>query len=93
LQKAVNGHDYLMEYYKRQLLYRFVWDRMKRNRTFDAMFSIIAEERDTFLDQFCDSKDRRRSLARTVLKWRHVSKLARYAGYIALDLLRYTLSV
>lgn len=86
LPKAINTHGDLMGYYKRQVHYRFVWDRMKRNRTFDAMYRIIEAERDTFLDQFCDSKDTRRSLAWTVLKWKHISKLLKYSTYLLADL-------
>lgn len=77
----------LLEYYARQVRYRWIWDCMKRNRTFDAMFGIIARERETFVEQFCDSKDKRRSLAWTVLKWRHIVHLARYAWFLLVDIL------
>ena len=87
LPARVNAHDGLMDYYRRQVRYRFIWDRMRRNRTFAAMHAVIAAERDSFLDQFCDSKDRRHSLARVVLKPRHALRLARYASCLLLDVL------
>ncbi len=84
--QRVDGHNGLLRYYRKQVLYRWVWDRMKRDRTFRAMYDLIQAERATFLDQFCDSKDKRRSLAWTVLKVKHIPGLIRYAWYIFLDL-------
>jgi flavin-dependent dehydrogenase len=88
LRERMNAHDGLIGYYARQRRYRMVWDLMRRDRTFRAMWEIIDAERETFLDQFCDSKDKRRSLTWTVLKWRHVPKLVRYAWCIVRDQLR-----
>lgn len=81
LHARMDSHGGIIEYYRRQILYRWVWDVMSKNRTFRAMFDIIAAEHETFLEQFCDSKDRHRSLARTVLKWKHTFKLAKYAMF------------
>ena len=83
--KKINQHGHLMEYYGRQLRYRWIWDLMKKDRTFRAMFDIIAAESASFLDQFCDSKDKRKSLTRVVLKWRHLGKLLKYSWCILLD--------
>ncbi len=88
LAARMNRRTGLIGYYRRQLLYRFVWDRMKSDRSFWAMFRIIEQERDTFLEQFCDSKDRRKSLSRVVLKPRHAGRLLRYAWSLTLDLFR-----
>ncbi len=87
LCQRMEAHGGMLGYYRRQVRYRWVWDVMKRNRTFRAMFDIIEQERETFVDQFCDSKDRRRSLAWTVLKWRHAIRLVKYTGFILFDLL------
>ncbi|MEK7108481.1 MAG: NAD(P)/FAD-dependent oxidoreductase [Patescibacteria group bacterium] len=86
LNERMERHDGLLNYYRRQLRYRWLWDRMCRNRTFRAMFDIINQERETFVEQFCDSKDRRRSLAWTVLKWRHALRLLKYALFVAFDI-------
>lgn len=86
LPARMNTHGGIMSYYRRQLLYRWIWGVMQRNRTFRAMYNIIAAEHATFLDQFCDSKDKHRSLAWTVLKWKHTGRLIRYAAYWACDL-------
>ncbi len=85
LRERMDEHGNLMDYYKRQVRYRWVWDRMKRDRTFRAMYDIIAAEKESFLNQFCDSKDKRKSLAWVVLKWKHVYKLIKYSFFILLD--------
>ncbi len=87
IHKEVNACSGLIEYYKRQLRYRWIWDQMKRNRTFTAMWRIINRERETFLEQFCDSKNKRRSLTWTVLKWKHVPHLVLYSLFIWTDIL------
>lgn len=86
LGKKINEHRWLMDYYTRQLRYRWIWNRMKRDRTFRAMYDIIHAEQEHFLDQFCDNKDKRKSLSRSVLKVQHIPKLIRYAWYIFVDL-------
>jgi hypothetical protein len=52
------------------------------------MYDIIASEHESFLEQFCDSKDKHRSLAWTVLKPQHVEKLAKFAWYVICDVLK-----
>lgn len=74
-----------MTYYRKQILYRFIWDCMKRDRTFMSMYKIIANNKDHFLDQFCDSKDKNKSLLRLVLHWRELPKLIQYGWYLILD--------
>lgn len=89
LHARMNSHGGIIGYYRRQLLYRWIWDVMQKNRTFRAMFDIIAAEHETFLEQFCDSKDKHRSLARTVLKWRHTLKLVKYGVYWCIDAIHF----
>lgn len=83
----INSHGGLMDYYTRQLRYRFIWDKMRRDRTFTAMFNIISAESESFLAQFCDSKDKRKSLARIVFKVRHLPKLFVYGFFIVIDMI------
>lgn len=85
LRARMNTHGGIIKYYVRQLGYRFIWDRMKTDRSFRAMYDIIASEHETFLEQFCDSKDKHRSLAWTVLKPKHAWKLVKYAGSLCVD--------
>jgi len=85
LREKINEHRWLIDYYTRQQRYRWIWDRMKKDRTFRAMYNIINEERAHFLDQFCDNKDRRKSLSRSVLKIKYIPKLVIYSWYIFLD--------
>ncbi|MFA5947289.1 MAG: NAD(P)/FAD-dependent oxidoreductase [Patescibacteria group bacterium] len=88
LRKWMNEHGGIMKYYYRQMGYRMIWDLMKTDRSFRAMYDIIASEHETFLEQFCDSKDKHRSLAWTVLKPRHFEKLGKYAWYIICDFIK-----
>ena len=88
LRRRMNEHGGIMKYYFRQLGYRTIWDLMKSDRTFRAMYDIIESEHETFLEQFCDSKDKHRSLAWTVLKPRHLEKLTKYAWYIICDFVK-----
>jgi len=88
LHSEMNASHGLIDYYRRQMRYRLLWDTMKSDRTFTAMYRIIEQERETFIDQFCDSKDTRRSLAWTVLKVKHVFRLVKYAWFILIDILK-----
>lgn len=86
LPRRIEKHGGLLSYYKRQQRYRWVWDLMKRNRTFRAMFEVIQAEKTSFLHQFCDSKDTRKSLAWVVLKVRHIPRLMRFSWCLLLDM-------
>ncbi len=90
LRERMEAHGGMMGYYTRQLHYRWIWDLMKSDRTFRAMYKIIEAEQETFLNQFCDAKDKRRSLSWTVLKVRYIPKLVVYAWYVLLDLFKRT---
>ncbi len=87
LYKNVEQRSGLMKYYKKQLLYRWLWDKMKSDRTFHAMYDIIAREKEGFLYQFCDSKDTRKSLVRMVLKPRHTFHLMKYGLFVLFDMI------
>ncbi len=78
----------LMTYYRKQVFYRWIWDRMKSNRTFDTMFDIIAKSKEDFLNQFCDSKDRHKSLMTVVLRLKNLPLLFQYAWFMFLDLFK-----
>lgn len=82
----MNSHNRLMRYYKKQVFYRRLRDQMKSNRTFDQLFKIIKNEKETFLYQFCDSKDRHKSLPSIVLKWRNLRDLVVYGWYVLVDM-------
>lgn len=78
----------LKTYYKKQVMYRFLWDQMKSDRTFHTMFDIIAKDKDSFLYQFCDSKDKKKSLVRIVLKVKNIPVLMKYGWYVIMDMLK-----
>lgn len=87
-KKEMQSHNRLMRYYWKQLLYRRVWDLMKSDRSFDTMFEIISRSKDSFLNQFCDSKDRHKSLIWIVLKFKNLPLVFKYAFYVFLDLFK-----
>lgn len=82
----IQEHRKLLTYYKKQLFYRWVWDQMKRDRTFHAMYDIIEREKEGFLNQFCDNMNKAQSLAGTVMKVRNLPKLVKYSTYILMDM-------
>lgn len=86
--QKIQAHNGLMTYYKKQVLYRFLWDRMKSNRSFHILHDLIAREKDSFLYQFCDSKDKHKSLTRVVLKIKNVPKLVEYTLSLVIDFFR-----
>lgn len=88
LKSAMNRYHTLLHYYKKQLRYRWIWDQMRRNRTFTAMYKIIAAEKEHFLEQFCDCKEKRRSLVWTVFKIKHIPKLVKYSWFVLMDMLK-----
>jgi len=85
LKNNINRHNHLIKYYKKQLRYRLLWNMMKSDSSFDRLYRIIEKEKEGFLHQFCDSKDKRRSLIRTVLKPKHLAALTLYGLNIIYD--------
>lgn len=81
-------YNKLITYYRKQVLYRFLWNRMKSNRTFHAMFDLVARQKDNFLYQFCDSKDKQKSLIKVVLKIKNIPQLLKYGWFMMLDLFK-----
>ncbi len=78
-------HGRLMTYYRKQVFYRFIWERMKSNRSFFALHQMLAREKERFLHQFCDSKDRSKSLIFVVLKLKNLPSIFRYAWSLIRD--------
>jgi len=77
----------MITYYQKQVMQRKIWNIMKKDRTFHAMYNVIACEKNDFLNQFCDNKDKGKSLVGVVLKIKNIPLLAQYAWYLLLDLL------
>jgi geranylgeranyl reductase len=75
----------LLSYYNRQLFYRFMWDRMSSNASFESLFRLCEREKSDFLNQFCDAKDKQASLLKGILKWKHAPYLANMAWNILID--------
>jgi digeranylgeranylglycerophospholipid reductase len=85
---SMNKHHNVITYYKKQLFYRLVWDLMKSNRTFEQMYKIIKKEKEGFLSQFCDSKEKGNGLISIVLKPHSIPDLCLYGIYLMLDLFK-----
>jgi flavin-dependent dehydrogenase len=86
--QEMQKYSNLITYYKKQVLYRKLWNRMKSDRTFHAMYDLIARQKDSFLYQFCDSKDKQKSLVRVVLKFKNIPLLIKYSCCLILDLFK-----
>ncbi|MFZ2189237.1 MAG: NAD(P)/FAD-dependent oxidoreductase [Candidatus Magasanikiibacteriota bacterium] len=78
----------IIYYYRKQLLYRWLWNLMKTNNSFMNLYRLIERQKDDFLNQFCDSKDKRKSLFRVLLKFKNIPLLFRYAFSLLFDLFR-----
>lgn len=83
----IEARSHLLSYYRKQLRYRFLWDRMTSNASFSCLFRICEGEKETFLDQFCDAKDSQASLLRGLIKPRNVPRLTAMACHVATDVL------
>lgn len=83
----IQKYQKLITYYRKQEFYRLIWDQMKKDRTFHAMYDLIATAQDDFLDQFCDSKDNAKSLTQIILHWRNFPLLLKYGTLILIDMI------
>ncbi|MDP3975870.1 MAG: NAD(P)/FAD-dependent oxidoreductase [bacterium] len=86
----IQTYKSLMTYYRKQQLYRLLWNKMKSNRTFEALFDIIARQKESFLHQFCDSKDRNSSLFWVIVRPGSILHLLKYSWFLLLDMIRQT---
>jgi flavin-dependent dehydrogenase len=86
LSSRMNKYGGLIDYYARQVRYRLLWDFMKSDRSFYALFNLVKREKEAFLDKFCDSKDRQKSLIRIVVRPRHFLYCIRYGLSVLGDL-------
>lgn len=83
----IETHNKLITYFKKQRFYRFCWDRMKSNRTFDSLFSLIKWEKEVFLNKFCDSKDKQKSLLSIVFNFKNIFRLIWYGLWVLYDII------
>lgn len=81
-------HNKILTYYKKQLLYRFLWDRMKNNKSFDLLFDIINRDSKNFINHFCDSRDKHESLIKFIVKPKNYFLLIQYSLSLFLDLFK-----
>ncbi len=80
----LTSYDNLPRYYFRQVFYRLCWDLLQSDKAFTRLHGIVAQEKQSFLHQFCDSKDKRRSLLRIILQWKYVPELT----WLGLEVMR-----
>lgn len=86
--RELNKFDNLLKYFRKQVLYRFIWNAMRKNRTFRAMFDVIAADKESFISQFSEAKNKGGGLIKLVLKPRILPKLASYGVFWIIDWLR-----
>lgn len=56
----------LISYYKKQIRYRFLWERFKSNKSFDLLYRICEKKKKVFLENYCKSKDHKKSLTKSL---------------------------
>lgn len=83
----VNKFNNLIIYLYKQLLYRFIWNMMKRNSTFDEMFNIISREKELFIQQFADAKSSGTGLLKMILRPKQFKYILKYGILILWDLI------
>lgn len=86
LYPRIQTHNRLMTYYRKQVAYRLIWDIMQRNKTFTVLYGIIARQKEHFLEQFCDSKEERKSLLSIVVRPKNYVALSYYSLHMCIDL-------
>ncbi len=87
LKSEMQNHKKMMTYYKKQQFYRWVWNQMKTDRTFHAMYDLIARQKEDFLNQFCDSKDNVKSLGQVILSIKNIPLIIKYAIFTVFDII------
>jgi flavin-dependent dehydrogenase len=78
LSKEMNKYGNLMKYFRTQKLYRWVWNQMKRNKTFYDLYKVIEQDKNLFIEQFSDSKDKGSGLFKILMKPRLIPYLINY---------------
>lgn len=61
-KQEINKFDKLMEYFYKQLIFRWVWNRIKRDSTFFSIINLISRNKKTFISKFSDAKAGKKSL-------------------------------
>jgi len=67
-KKKMNEYEKMITYFKKQKLYRFIWNNMKKNATFQAMYEVIAADKKSFISQFSDAKNTGSGLSTILFK-------------------------
>lgn len=86
-KSRMQEHQKLITYYRKQQLYRFIWNQMRRDSTYSAMYQLIKREKEGFIRQFCDIKDKASSLMFVVLKLRNTPQLIHYGILLLRDMI------
>lgn len=83
---AIDAEAGLMRYYRRQVLYRWIWNRIKSNRSFDALFDLASKEKAAFVKHFADNMVNKKSLLSILLKPKYVWDLLKVGLNVLRDL-------
>ena len=78
-KKLCNKHENLIIYFHKQRLYRFAWNKMKKNSTFQALFNLIKKDKETFISNFSDAKNKGSGLLSMIFKPKIIPSLIKYS--------------
>jgi digeranylgeranylglycerophospholipid reductase len=73
--KEMQKENSIMSYYRRQKNYRRLWDFLKTSESFQLVYELVEKEKTVFLKTYCDSKDKHKSLMRSLIKVKNIPKL------------------
>lgn len=60
------------KYYNKQKMYRKLWDLIKTRKGFQFLYKLVERERGAFLKTYCDSKDKQKSLLKSIIKIKNI---------------------
>lgn len=64
-----------INYYNKQNIYRKLWDLIKTRKGFQFLYELVEREKSAFLKTYCDSKDKRKSLLKSIIKVKNIPKI------------------
>ena len=76
--REMNQSQNIITYFHKQKFYRFIWNQMRHNNTFWALYKTIAHEKKIFIQQFSDAKNSGSSLQKILLKPKILPQLLIY---------------
>lgn len=88
LKDKLESRYHLMSYYKKQLRYRWIWNRLHSDRSFHALYDLVAKDAENFLPNYVRSKEEGKSLTKQLMRFNNAKELMRFGGSLVLDAIK-----